>query len=58
MQYVLLRSSDISKSEYDFFEKPLVFESLSDAEQAQKEWFSFLQSYPCNGDAIIAQILV
>lgn len=56
MTYVVLRWSELGKKENDYYEKPLFFDNRADAEKAWGEWYDFLQEYPCNGEAYIAQI--
>lgn len=56
MKYIVLRRSELGKKEYDYFERPLFFDTKEEAEKACQEWQDFLAGYPCNGDAVIARV--
>ncbi len=55
-RYVVLRRSELGNSANDYFEKPLFFYTLEEAEGAVEKWRSFLDGYPCCGDAFVATI--
>ena len=56
MKYVVLRFCELGKPEYDYYEKPLFFDTQEEAEKARDSWYDFLNGYPCYGDAYIAKI--
>ena len=56
IKFVVLRWSELGSKKNNYYEEPLFFETHEDAEKACREWYAFLEGYPCNGDAFIAQL--